>query len=194
MPKQILLLRGLDTLTTEEDILASLGTLSGRPGDEVRAGAIKRILLVRDRATRSSWGYAFVHCVDVRVRPRLSIDECGSLIISSARDGDSRQRPRRSYSSRWLPHPVLHHRLLLLPRKLVCSDLRPVGILFQRRWRSRALVLGSQSFRLRLHSASEPNKPQARYSSRRYSDSERNENRPAQFRRRHGSVLLFPRR
>ena len=65
--KPLLLLRSLDTLTTEEDILASLGTLSGRPGEEVRAGAIKRILLVKDRETRSSWGYAFVHCADVRV-------------------------------------------------------------------------------------------------------------------------------
>lgn len=66
-PTQILLLRGLDTLTTEEDIVSGLGMLTGRIGEEIQGGAIKRILLVRDRATRSSWGYAFVHLVDVRV-------------------------------------------------------------------------------------------------------------------------------
>lgn len=56
-PTQILLLRGLDPLTSEEDIIASLGTITGRAGNEIREGkGVKKILMTKDRASRTSWG------------------------------------------------------------------------------------------------------------------------------------------
>lgn len=68
-PTQILLLRGLDPLTSEEDIVAVLGNMSGRAGIEVREGrGVKKVFITKDRASRSSWGYAFVQFADVRVR------------------------------------------------------------------------------------------------------------------------------
>lgn len=67
-PTQILLLRGLDPLTSEEEIIATLSTVVGRPGNEIREGAgIKKVMIAKDRASRSSWGYAFVQFSDVRV-------------------------------------------------------------------------------------------------------------------------------
>lgn len=67
-PTQILLLRGLDTLTTEENIVYVLGAIGGRIGKDIRDGGIKRVMITKDRASRSSWGYAFVQFADVRVR------------------------------------------------------------------------------------------------------------------------------
>lgn len=67
-PTQILLLRGLDTLTTEMDIVTSLGKITGRIGSEVRNGGVRKVLITKDRASRSSWGYAFVQFSNVTVR------------------------------------------------------------------------------------------------------------------------------
>lgn len=69
-PTNILLLRGLDTLTTEEDIIASLSIGVGEgasAAEKVRQGGIKNVMITKDRASRSSWGYAFVHFSDMKV-------------------------------------------------------------------------------------------------------------------------------
>ncbi|KAK4705775.1 hypothetical protein P7C70_g438, partial [Phenoliferia sp. Uapishka_3] len=67
-PTQILLLRGLDPLTSEEDITTSLSNIIGRPGNLIREGTgVKKVLITKDRASRTSWGYAFVQFADVRL-------------------------------------------------------------------------------------------------------------------------------
>jgi RNA-binding protein 5/10 len=69
-PTQILLLRNLDPLTSEEEIVHALTSLPGRAGNEIREngmGGVKKIFLVKDRGTRQSWGFAFVQFADVRV-------------------------------------------------------------------------------------------------------------------------------
>ncbi|KAG5437901.1 hypothetical protein PCK2_000981, partial [Pneumocystis canis] len=58
-PSQFLLLRKLDPLTTEELIVKGMAKLQV---------PIVRVLLIRDRMTRQSWGFAFVEYVDVNVR------------------------------------------------------------------------------------------------------------------------------
>ncbi|KTW30316.1 hypothetical protein T552_00789 [Pneumocystis carinii B80] len=55
-PSQFLLLRKLDVLTTEELIVKGMAKLQV---------PIVRVLLIRDRATRQSWGFAFVEYADV---------------------------------------------------------------------------------------------------------------------------------
>ncbi|GAO52468.1 hypothetical protein SAICODRAFT_171139 [Saitoella complicata NRRL Y-17804] len=55
-PSQFLLLRNLDPLTTEPLIARAITKLHT---------SATRILLVKDRATRVSWGFAFVECRDV---------------------------------------------------------------------------------------------------------------------------------
>ncbi|KAG5438924.1 hypothetical protein PCANB_002254 [Pneumocystis canis] len=54
-PSQFLLLRKLDPLTTEELIVKGMAKLQV---------PIVRVLLIRDRMTRQSWGFAFVEYVD----------------------------------------------------------------------------------------------------------------------------------
>ncbi|KAI5481851.1 RNA-binding protein [Pseudohyphozyma bogoriensis] len=67
-PTQILLLRGLDPLTSEEGIVAALGAMRGRAGNEIREGkGVKKVMITRDRASRSSWGFCFVQFADVRL-------------------------------------------------------------------------------------------------------------------------------
>ncbi|GAA6023535.1 hypothetical protein JCM8202_002669 [Rhodotorula sphaerocarpa] len=66
-PSNMLLLRGLDPLTNEDDIAASLSRVGGRPGQDVGRGGLKRVMLVKDRASRSSWGFAFVQLADTRL-------------------------------------------------------------------------------------------------------------------------------
>ncbi|QSL64605.1 hypothetical protein MERGE_001906 [Pneumocystis wakefieldiae] len=55
-PSQFLLLRKLDHLTTEELIVKGMAKLQV---------PIVRVLLIRDRMTRQSWGFAFVEYADV---------------------------------------------------------------------------------------------------------------------------------
>lgn len=71
-PTQTLLLRGLDPLTTEEEIVSALRQLGGRAGELIRQGGIRQVLLARDRSSRTSWGFAFVRFSDVRVSPDSS--------------------------------------------------------------------------------------------------------------------------
>jgi hypothetical protein len=56
-PCHMLLVRGLDPLTTEESLYAAASLL----------GALRRALLIKDRASRMSWGFAFLDYHDVQV-------------------------------------------------------------------------------------------------------------------------------
>ncbi|KAK4047161.1 hypothetical protein OIV83_005613 [Microbotryomycetes sp. JL201] len=67
MPSQILLLRNLDPLTTEAEIVTALCSLGDPVGSQIRTGGIKKVILIRDRASRASWGYAFVQFSDVKL-------------------------------------------------------------------------------------------------------------------------------
>jgi RNA-binding protein 5/10 len=55
-PTQFLLVRGLDTMLQEENIAKGLMKLEAEP---------KRVLLIRDRKTKVSWGFAFIEYQDV---------------------------------------------------------------------------------------------------------------------------------
>ncbi|KAG0662138.1 hypothetical protein C6P46_003531 [Rhodotorula mucilaginosa] len=67
-PGSILLLRGLDPLTTEAEIATALSRIGGRASQEIVArGGLKKVMLVKDRASRSSWGFAFVQLADTRL-------------------------------------------------------------------------------------------------------------------------------
>jgi hypothetical protein len=57
-PSQFLLVRNLDTLLQEETIANGLTKLEAEP---------KRVLLIRDRKTNVSWGFAFIEYQDVSV-------------------------------------------------------------------------------------------------------------------------------
>jgi RNA-binding protein 5/10 len=57
-PSQFLLVRGLDTMLQEESIAKGMAKLESEP---------KRVLLIRDRKTQVSWGFAFVEYQDVSV-------------------------------------------------------------------------------------------------------------------------------
>ncbi|CAG8605852.1 6040_t:CDS:10 [Funneliformis mosseae] len=56
VPHHILLVRGLDPLTTEETLYASASQVA----------ALRRVLLIKDRASRMSWGFAFLDYHDVQ--------------------------------------------------------------------------------------------------------------------------------
>ncbi|BGP25076.1 hypothetical protein JCM10295v2_003996 [Rhodotorula toruloides] len=66
-PSNVILLRGLDPLTNEEEISYALSRVSGRASQEIAKGGLKRIMIVKDRASRSSWGFAFAQFADVRL-------------------------------------------------------------------------------------------------------------------------------
>jgi len=57
-PSQFLLVRGLDTMLQGEAIAKGLAKLHSEP---------KRVLLIRDRKTKVSWGFAFAEYRDVSV-------------------------------------------------------------------------------------------------------------------------------
>jgi hypothetical protein len=59
-PTQFLLIRCLDTMMQEENIAKGLMKLESEP---------KRILLIRDRKTKVSWGFGFAEYQDVSVSP-----------------------------------------------------------------------------------------------------------------------------
>jgi RNA recognition motif-containing protein len=57
-PSQFLLVRSLDTMLQEETVAKGLAKLESQP---------KRVLLIRDRKTKVSWGFAFIEYQDVSV-------------------------------------------------------------------------------------------------------------------------------
>lgn len=60
-PCSTLLLRGLDPLTKEEDIVASLVLAPAKgKSPRIKAEYIERVMITRDKVTRGSWGFAFV--------------------------------------------------------------------------------------------------------------------------------------
>lgn len=75
-PTSILLLRGLDPLSTEQDIATNLQHIPD-PSQTVNSDSVKKVMLIKDRNTRGSWGFAFVQFADVQVslnlqqRPKL---------------------------------------------------------------------------------------------------------------------------
>jgi RNA recognition motif-containing protein len=67
---QFLLVRNLDTMLQEEAIATGMAKLEVIP---------KRILLIRDRKTKVSWGFGFVEYQDVSVDPFHSTFNHSSL-------------------------------------------------------------------------------------------------------------------
>jgi RNA-binding protein 5/10 len=57
VPHHILLVRGLDPLTTEETLYAATNQVA----------TLRRVLLIKDRASRMSWGFAFLDYHDIQV-------------------------------------------------------------------------------------------------------------------------------
>ncbi|KAG8941773.1 hypothetical protein FRC04_004090 [Tulasnella sp. 424] len=62
-PTPLLLIRSLDKGTTIDEIAEALRTAEGPNGGG--AQAMKRILLIRDRGSSQSWGFAFIEMLDV---------------------------------------------------------------------------------------------------------------------------------
>ena len=69
-PISTILLRNIDSLVTEADIAAAFTRLFANVKDSSAApnGGLKRVMLVKDRKTTGSWGFAFVQFVDTPVR------------------------------------------------------------------------------------------------------------------------------
>lgn len=61
----VLLFRGLDPLSGPAAVAQAMQTSAG-PGREGAKG-MKRVILIKDKQTMASWGYAFVEFVDVQV-------------------------------------------------------------------------------------------------------------------------------
>ena len=70
-PAAILLFRGLDPLSGPQAIELAMTTSSG-PHKEGAKG-MKRIVLIKDKTTLASWGFAFVEFVDVQVLSSLPV-------------------------------------------------------------------------------------------------------------------------
>jgi hypothetical protein len=66
-PSQFLLVRNLDTMAQEETIAKGMARLDSEP---------KRVLLIRDRKTKISWGFAFIEYQDVSVPPLHPLTGC----------------------------------------------------------------------------------------------------------------------
>ena len=75
----ILLFRGLDPLSGPQAISQAMKTSSGI-GKEGAKG-MKRIILIKDKVTLGSWGFAFVEFVDQQVMP--SFPSCWGIIYSA---------------------------------------------------------------------------------------------------------------
>lgn len=63
--KRVLLLRGLDSMTTPDEVIRRIGQeiarMVGKQGRESEAeSSIVRVVLIVDKSARSSWGYGFV--------------------------------------------------------------------------------------------------------------------------------------
>lgn len=65
-PTSILLLRGLDPISTEKEIAQHLQHIPD-PSQTVLPESIRKVMLIKDRLSRASWGYAFVQFSDVQV-------------------------------------------------------------------------------------------------------------------------------
>ncbi|PLW17265.1 hypothetical protein PCANC_11638 [Puccinia coronata f. sp. avenae] len=65
-PTSILLLRGLDSQSTEQEISQHLQHIPD-PSQTVLPESIRKVMLIKDRVTRQSWGYAFVQFAEVQV-------------------------------------------------------------------------------------------------------------------------------
>ncbi|MBW0469041.1 hypothetical protein O181_008756 [Austropuccinia psidii MF-1] len=65
-PTSILLLRGLDPLSTEQEIAHHLQHIPD-PSQTVLPDSIRKVMLIKDRLTHASWGYAFVQFAEVQV-------------------------------------------------------------------------------------------------------------------------------
>lgn len=61
----ILLFRGLDSMSGPTAIAQAMKSSSG-PNVEGAKG-MKRVILIKDKATMASWGYTFVEFVDIQV-------------------------------------------------------------------------------------------------------------------------------
>ena len=64
-PTPVLLLRSMEKSTTIDDIAEALRGADGQPNSGVVG--MKRILLIRDRSTDASWGFAFIEMLDIDV-------------------------------------------------------------------------------------------------------------------------------
>lgn len=62
----VLLFRGLDPLSGPQAIAQAMKLSSG-PGKEGAKG-MRRIILIKDKVSMASWGFAFVEFVDTQVR------------------------------------------------------------------------------------------------------------------------------
>ena len=99
----VLLFRGLDPLSGPGAIAQAMKTSAG-PTKEGAKG-MKRIVLIRDKGTMGSWGFAFVEFVDVAVR-LSSTSTILSLIYSSllVRVGRSGKYYVSSRTPKRVPH------------------------------------------------------------------------------------------
>lgn len=76
----VLLFRGLDPLSGPQAIYQAMLSSSG-PGTEGAKG-MKRIILIKDKVTMASFGFAFVEFVDVQASRRLGGVDVISLGVS----------------------------------------------------------------------------------------------------------------
>jgi RNA-binding protein 5/10 len=76
----VLLFRGLDSLSGPQAIYQAMLSSSG-PGTEGAKG-MKRIILIKDKVTMASFGFAFVEFVDVQASRRLGGVDVISLVVS----------------------------------------------------------------------------------------------------------------
>lgn len=65
-PTSILLLRGLDPISTEQEIAKHLQHIPD-PSQTVLPDSVRKVMLIKDRLSNVSWGYAFVQFSDVQV-------------------------------------------------------------------------------------------------------------------------------
>ncbi|KAG0149793.1 hypothetical protein CROQUDRAFT_653065 [Cronartium quercuum f. sp. fusiforme G11] len=65
-PTSILLLRGLDPISSEQEIAKHLQHIPD-PSQTVHADSIRKVMLIKDRLSNVSWGYAFVQFADVQI-------------------------------------------------------------------------------------------------------------------------------
>ena len=75
----VLLFRSLDPLSGPQAIAQAMKNSSGL-GKEGAKG-MKRIILIKDKVTMASWGFAFVEFIDVAVSS-IRINPCTSLMLS----------------------------------------------------------------------------------------------------------------
>jgi RNA-binding protein 5/10 len=75
-PSPVLLFRGLDPLSGPGAITQAMYN-SGGPGKQAGKG-MRRIILIKDKVTMTSWGFAFVEFVDIQVR---ATHPCGPTLL-----------------------------------------------------------------------------------------------------------------